>query len=314
MSDQAEKLRRLSKATIVESKVAVARLPMVVVAGARNGVGATTVAVNVAAAIADRGERVLVVDAAESGNNLADVAGVSRSMEYCVSDIVSGKCGIVDALIDGPRGSYILASRGHVGGSRERDARRQSSTASENSRTGQQRLLGEIDSLSNEIDLAVVDAGAGLTAWTRRLWLRAQCVVLVTTADDASVMDAYAAIKTSGMEGIRPNIRLLVNREINGAAAEDAQRRVQNACRKFLSLSIEALPALPLYDNDFVAGASSGPRVWEEPNSAFGRATLWLGRAVSDALAKGPAESSVAAFSGMTPFEMFMQATDPMVM
>ena len=51
---------------------------MVVVAGARNGVGATTVAVNLAAAIADRGERVLVVDAAEGGNDLADMAGVGR--------------------------------------------------------------------------------------------------------------------------------------------------------------------------------------------------------------------------------------------
>ena len=108
----------------------------------------------------------------------------------------------------------------------------------------------------DEIDLVVVDAGSGLTAWTRRFWLRAQCVVLVTTADDASVMDAYAAMKASSADGIRPVVRLLVNREINGAAAEDAQRRVQNACRKFLSLSIEALPALPLHEGDFVAGAN----------------------------------------------------------
>ena len=61
-----------------------APLPMVVVAGARNGVGATTVAVNLAAAIADRGERVLVVDAAEGGNELADMAGVGREIEHCV--------------------------------------------------------------------------------------------------------------------------------------------------------------------------------------------------------------------------------------
>ena len=108
----------------------------------------------------------------------------------------------------------------------------------------------------------MVDAGSGLTAWTRRFWLRAQCVVLVTTADDASVMDAYAAMKASSADGIRPVVRLLVNREINGAAAEDAQRRVQNACRKFLSLSIDALPALPLHEGDFVAGATIAGRVF----------------------------------------------------
>ena len=50
--------------------------PMVVVTGGRAGVGATTVAVNLAAVLADRGERVLVVDAAEERSNLAESAGV----------------------------------------------------------------------------------------------------------------------------------------------------------------------------------------------------------------------------------------------
>jgi hypothetical protein len=122
----------------------------------------------------------------------------------------------------------------------------------------------------------------------------------------------------------------LVNREIN-AAAEDAQRRVQNACSKFLSLSITALPALPLHAGDFVAGMNNrGPRVWEEPNSAFARATLWMGRAVSDALA-GDTQNDLETFGRsdvrasassaraqqaetraqqLDPVEAFIQATD----
>jgi len=104
-----------------------------------------------------------------------------------------------------------------------------------NSRAGLQRLLSSIDSLSDEVDLVVVDAGSGLNGLDAAVLVcGAQCVVLVTTADDVSVMDAYAVMKASSADGIRPLIRLLVNREINGAAAEDAQRRVQNACRKFL--------------------------------------------------------------------------------
>src|SRR4051812_1002142 len=263
MSDQAEKLRRLTKDPYAEPFAEPAQLPMVVVAGARDGVGVTTVAVNLAAAIADRGGRVLVVDAEEGRNNLADVAGVGRAVEHCVADIVDGKCGVEDAIVDGPMGVRVLANRGCVSPRRGTKFRRNSATCGENSRDGLQRLLSSIDSLGHEIDLVVVDAGSGLTAWMRRFLLRAQCVVLVTTADDASVMDAYAAIKASSADGIRPLVRLLVNREINGAAAEDAQRRVQNACRKFLSLSVEALPALPLREGEFGAGAHGGPRVWE---------------------------------------------------
>src|SRR3954453_8859949 len=272
----------MSKVASVEPCAEPAPLPMVVVAGARNGVGATTVAVSLAAAMADRRERVLVVDAAEGGNGLAELAGVGRAIEHCVSDIVNGKCGAKDAIVAGPMGMRVLGNRGRLSEKRGTEFRRNSATSAENSRVGLQRLLSSIDSLCDEIDLVVVDAGSGLTAWTRRFWLRAQCVVLGATADDASVMDAYAAVKGSSADGIRPVVRLLVNREINGAAAEDAQRRVQNACRKFLSMSIDALPALPLHDDDFVAGGNRGPRVWEEPNSVFARATVWLGRAVSD--------------------------------
>jgi flagellar biosynthesis protein FlhG len=335
MSDQAEKLRRLSKAASVEPCDAPASLPMVVVAGARNGVGATTVAVNLAVAIADRGARVLVVDAAEGGNQVADMAGVARNVEHCAADVMSGKCDVADAVVDGPMGLRVLANRGRGGARFDREFRtstssagaRNSTTVGENLRAVQQRFLSSIDSMCDDVDLVVVDAGSGVTAWTRRFWLRAQCVVLVTTADDASVMDTYAAMKASSADGIRPVVRLLVNREINGAAAEDAQRRVQNACRKFLSLSIDALPALPLHDGDFIAGANSrGPRVWEEPNSAFARATLWLGRAVGEVLAgatqntveKSSHENARASVSSTrvpplvvpNPVEMFMQATD----
>jgi flagellar biosynthesis protein FlhG len=324
MSDQAEKLRRLTKGGSDPPFVEAAPLPMVVVAGARKGVGATTVAVNLAAAIADRGERVVVVDAAEGGNNLANVAGVGRETRHCVADVVNGKCGVADALVDGPMGIRVLVNSGRIGIESDRETRRNSLVgAGESPRAGQQRLLGSIDALCDKVDLVVVDAGFGLTAWTRRFWLRAQCVVLVTTSDDASVMDSYSAIKSCAVNGICPVVRLVVNREINGAAAGDAQRRVQNACQKFLSLSVEALPALPLDEGNFAAGANRGPRVWKEPNSAFSRATLWLGRAVSETLAGrardeletfGPTvprrETRVQQHSGPNPVEIFLQAAD----
>src|SRR3954470_9681068 len=134
MSDQAEKLRRLTLGASVEPCAEPAPLPMVVVAGARNGVGATTVAVNLAAAIADRGERVLVVDAAESGNELADMAGVARNVEHFVADIVSGKCDARDAMVDGPMGLYVLANRRGASSRREREFRRDLPTGSERSR------------------------------------------------------------------------------------------------------------------------------------------------------------------------------------
>jgi hypothetical protein len=64
---------------------------------------------------------------------------------------------------------------------------------------------------------------------------------------------------------------------------------MENSCQRFLSLSIEALPALARHDRDDIAGKGSAPRVWEAADSEFGRGVLWLGRAVSDLLTAGNA-------------------------
>ena len=68
MTDQAEKLRALIH-TAPAAEAAVGALPMIVVSGCRAGVGATTVALNLAAVLADRGERVLLVDGAQQRND-----------------------------------------------------------------------------------------------------------------------------------------------------------------------------------------------------------------------------------------------------
>ncbi len=258
---------------------------MIVVTGGKAGVGATTVAVNLAAVLADRGERVLAIDAAEHRNDLAELAGLGRESNFLLSDVISGNCGVADAIVQGPVGMQVLAARGRVSPRRGIESRRNSSPSADFSRGAPQRLLAELETLRGAVDLIVVDAGNGLTAWTRRFWQRAQLVVLVATTSDAALLATYAAIKLSSADGIRPPMRMLVNQSASEGEADDAHRRVDLACSRFLSRSIEALPALPLNVDGGSAGAHRAPRVWEIPNSSFGRAALWVGRAVSDALA-----------------------------
>jgi flagellar biosynthesis protein FlhG len=136
-------------------------------------------------------------------------------------------------------------------------------------------------------DVMVVDTGAGLSRTARRLWLRAQLVLLVTTSDDAAVMEAYAATKrhvTGAQDARCENVRLLVNKVESDRIADDAQRRLSHCCQRFLRQSVAALPALPRWDGREDASVGQHPRVWEGPNSKFGHAVLWLGRAIGDVL------------------------------
>ncbi len=291
MSDQASSLREMIHGVAPPVRAFSAGPPMIAVTGGRGGVGTTTVAVNLAAVLADGGERVLLVDAAAENNSVAEVAGVRGSqVERTLSDVLAGRCGIAEALVPGPAGMTLLARRGRVSSSRGCEFRRNSPTwgGAEFSRRDQQVLFAELESSRTEFDLLVVDLGSGLSAWTRRFWLHASLVLLVTTADGAALVDSYAALKRTAADGAGPNVRLVVNRCQDDRAAAEADRRFSSACGRFLGRTVPALPSLPSHEED--DGMHPQPRVWERPNTPFGHAMLWLGRAVGDVLSAKAAE------------------------
>jgi flagellar biosynthesis protein FlhG len=281
MTDQAEKLRALVD-TAEPAALAGGALPMIVVSGGRAGVGTTTVALNLAAVLSDRGERVLLVDCAQQRNEAIESASTRRDVAYSLCDVLAGKCSAREAIVAGPAGIRLLPNRWNPRSSPDFSGR------------AQQRLLTELESLDGEIDLVVLDAGRGSSSWTQRLWHRAKLILLVTTSDDAAVLDAYAALKMGMADAAELPIRLVVNQSDSNRQAAGAHGRMQNACRRFLSRSIPAMPALPRHMQVFV-GAQAAPRVWEMPNTPFGHAALWLGRAVGDLLTEDYGDSCAPA-------------------
>jgi flagellar biosynthesis protein FlhG len=271
MLDQAFKLRELIQSSEPASSAAPTGPPMVVVTGGRPGVGASTVAVNLAAVLTDFGERVVLVDAAEQHSNLADVAGIKTHSKYSLEDVVSGHCRAADALVPGPAGTMLLPGSG-------------ASPDPDLSRHAQKRLLAELQTLDKAATLLVVDCGAGLTPRARRFWLRAKLVTLVTTAENSALLDTYTAIKRSAQDSIAADIRVLANQCDRDRISADVYRRLSQASERFLSRAVATLPALPRHVESNGHEARSVPRAWETPNSPFGHAMLWLGRAVSDAL------------------------------
>jgi flagellar biosynthesis protein FlhG len=141
-----------------------------------------------------------------------------------------------------------------------------------------------LQSLRSDFDIFVIDLGSGLNSWTRRFWLQANLVLLVTTTDSSALMDAYAMIKLSVADEFGPDIRLVVNHYEDDGIAEGAYRRLSNACGRFLARTLPAVPSLPRYVDD--GGANPLPRVWETTDTPFGHAMLWLGRAVGDVLSE----------------------------
>ena len=260
MPDQADKLRELACTAPPPDRDAPATLPLIVVTGGKSGVGATTAAVNLAAVLADSGLRTVLVDAAPTRANLAEVAGIR----------VSGSK--VTSLQAGPAGALILTNA------------RDTVIDDGESRRAHRRLLAEIQAMRDDTDVVVVDAGSGVTPATRRFWRQARLVLVVTTTDDAAVMDCYGTIKLAASDELAADVRVLVNQCDDPSLAEAVMARISAACKRFLNRPVTAAPSLPRYVPKLGYHATA-PRVWETPDSAFGHAALWLGRGAIDVLA-----------------------------
>jgi septum site-determining protein MinD len=143
------------------------------VAGGKGGVGKTTTAVNVAAAMEEEGYDVAVVDADLGMANLGAMLGVDP--ETSIHQVLAGGRAVSDALTDVQGGITI------VPGEQSLEAFADADPA---------KLKKVIKTLRNAYDVVLIDTGAGLSHETTVPLGLADGVVLITTPDDVAVGDA----------------------------------------------------------------------------------------------------------------------------
>jgi len=204
---------------------------MITVAGGKGGVGTSTIAANLAMALAAQGRRTVLVEADLDRT----ASGLATGAEGCsIVDALAGRRTVHEILGRGPGGIQILPGAFAP------------SELVECSATAQQRLIGELKSLGRHAEVVVLDAGGGRNPFIRRLWQAADLVLLVTTADSASIVESYAAIKVlSGGDAAIP-LYTLVNRVADGVQAAEVHARVGAACRRFLGLHTYEAGHVPL--------------------------------------------------------------------
>ena len=112
--------------------------------GGKGGVGTTTIAVNLAAALAEQAQRTLLCDAAGD-----DVALQCRlEPRHSLADVLAGSRSPAQALLPGPAGVQVLPGRRDLVGWQE---------AAE---PAWNRLLTQIAALSPPPEVMVIDAGS----------------------------------------------------------------------------------------------------------------------------------------------------------
>ena len=232
MADQADILRHLVAGALrTTSSTSHSAPPLIAVAGAKGGVGTTTVAVNLAVALAGQGLRTALVDVDFCRADVALHCGLTA--RYTTGDVLAGSREIHEALIAGPGGIQVAAGAW-------------ASPYSQQTRPqAQHRLIDQLGRLGGHVDLILLDVGCDAQDVAQCYWQAADRILLVTTPDSVAIMDAYAAVKVAGTQCIEPQIEVVFNQLSPEDDAAELYGRIDRSCQRFLGFDVHLGGAIP---------------------------------------------------------------------
>lgn len=273
MHDQANHLRRLVSGRARPEEYRCGPRPyLAVLTGGKGGVGTTTIAVNLAVAVAAGGPKTVLVDADPRGGDAALLCGLEG--RYTLADVLSRQRTFAEVLQVGPAAVRIIPGL------------RGLERLSDYPPNAGGRLLGQLEGLGGQADLVVVDAGNSLNRMMQPLWQAADVVLAVTTAEAPSVIDTYASIKAM-VNGRRSGpIRAVVNRAPSAEVAEGVHGRLAQACRRFLAVQIRGAGQLPVDPMVAAAGEAGEPFVIAAPDCHAAGQIHRLAQALAGCLAR----------------------------
>jgi flagellar biosynthesis protein FlhG len=224
MADQAERLRTIIKDATNNSLSSVNPARVIAVTSGKGGVGKTNFSVNVGIALAQLGQRVLLVDADLGLANADVVMGVTP--KFHLGHVLSGQKQVSEVIQDGPAGIKILA-----GGSGDYKL----------ANLGERGLASCIASLTEiekDLDFIILDTGAGISNSVLKFVLAAGEVIIVTTTEPTSITDAYGIIKV--VVTTDPNIPLwvVVNMARDTVEGKQVMERLTTVSKRFLGISL----------------------------------------------------------------------------
>jgi septum site-determining protein MinD len=198
----------------------------IVFTSGKGGVGKTTTTVNVGAALAKRGHRVILVDADIGLRNLDLVLGLEKRIVFDLVEVVEGRCQLRQALIKDKR--FESLSILPAAQTRDKDA------------VTQEQMAKIMDELAEMCDYVLIDCPAGIEAGFRNAIAGAGEAIIVTTPEVSAIRDADRVIgKVS--ERSMP-VRLIINRIRPDMVRSGDMLSVDDVCE---ILSAELLGIVP---------------------------------------------------------------------
>ena len=234
----------------------------------KGGVGKTAVVANVAVLLAERGKRILVIDADLGLANIDVVFGLTP--EKNLNHFFSEEMDLDAILVEGPSKIKILPAGSGVQRFTRLDSRQK------------MRLLDALDSMHNNFDMVLIDTEAGISENVTYFATAAQEIFVVTTPEPTAITDAYALMKLLSSQYHEKYFKLIVNCVRSEHEALEVFRKLTMVAERYLDISIDYLGSLPIDAQMGDAVRKQQPVVAMNPNLKISQAFEALVGAIAD--------------------------------
>ena len=254
--DQAEGLRRLLLRP---------SLRVLTVVGARKGLGATSVAVNLAAALASAGKQVLILDENLAHDNVANVLALKP--RYDLLNAIRDDMPLCDIMLHAANGVHVLPvakAMQALPGLNEAE---------------RQRLLQSLTAASMCMDVVLVDATPdGHSVCASLSGDEPLLLVLNATAD--GITESYALLKQMAAQYGRTAFDLVVNKARNPQEARTVYENMAQVAQRHMQVQLKYLGSIPQDEQLASASRLNRPLLEVFPQAAAAHAFIKLARSL----------------------------------
>ena len=265
-----------------------ATVKVIAITGGKGGIGKTSVSINLAVALANSGQNVMLLDADLGLANVDVMLGLH--CDYNLSHLLDGEYKLADIVVRGPSNIYVVPAASGI-------QRMAKLSAAEH--TG---LIHAFSEFNERLDTLVIDTAAGITDSVVTFSRAAHEVIVVVCDEPASITDAYALIKILNRDHEITRFRVLANMVESAAQGSDLYTKLLKVTNRFLDVNLDYIGIIPGDDylrksvQKRLAVVNAFPRSrsatafsklaafvnrWPTPHSAEGRLEFFLERLVS---------------------------------